>query len=145
MNLNSFIRVRIRKNYFYFRVGSPDLHVFKVVQRNNASFNNQTVSYFSRLLTHISDGILSGCAFQMPWIAEEADDFEQAWLLLADVYITAGKYDMATELLKKCLEHNKVENMQFSKRKLIYKKRIYKSYLLMEDVIELPFTAVFKR
>jgi len=44
----------------------------------------------------------------MPWTAEEAEDFEQAWLLLADVYITAGKYDMATELLKKCLEHNKV-------------------------------------
>ena len=44
----------------------------------------------------------------MPWTAEEAEDFEQAWLLLADLYITAGKYDMATELLKKCLEHNKV-------------------------------------
>lgn len=47
---------------------------------------------------------------QMPWTSEEAEDFEQAWLLLADVYITAGKYDMATDLLKKCLEHNKVGN-----------------------------------
>ena len=45
----------------------------------------------------------------MPWTSEDAEDFEQAWLLLADVYITAGKYDMATELLKKCLEHNKVK------------------------------------
>lgn len=49
----------------------------------------------------------------MPWTSEEAEDFEQAWLLLADVYITAGKYDMATDLLKKCLEHNKVEDVLF--------------------------------
>lgn len=45
---------------------------------------------------------------QMPWNIDDAEDLEQAWLLLADLYITAGKYDMATELLKRCLEHNKV-------------------------------------
>uniref|UniRef100_H2Y5V1 Tetratricopeptide repeat protein 21B n=1 Tax=Ciona savignyi TaxID=51511 RepID=H2Y5V1_CIOSA len=43
---------------------------------------------------------------KMQWTAEEADEFEHAWLLLADLYIQASKYDMALELLKKCLEHN---------------------------------------
>uniref|UniRef100_A0AAV2JXT5 Tetratricopeptide repeat protein 21B n=1 Tax=Knipowitschia caucasica TaxID=637954 RepID=A0AAV2JXT5_KNICA len=44
---------------------------------------------------------------KMNWMVEDADEFEKSWLLLADIYIHSGKYDMATELLKKCLHHNK--------------------------------------
>ncbi|CAB4014116.1 Tetratricopeptide repeat 21B [Paramuricea clavata] len=44
---------------------------------------------------------------KMNWTMEEADEFERSWLLLADVYIQNGKYDMAGDLLKKCLDHNK--------------------------------------
>lgn len=59
---------------------------------------------------------------KMPWTLEDADDFEQAWLLLADVYISAGKYDMATDLLKKCLEHNKSCCKAFEYLGFIYEK-----------------------
>ncbi|XP_053324276.1 tetratricopeptide repeat protein 21A [Spea bombifrons] len=41
------------------------------------------------------------------WSLAEAEDLEKSWLLLADVYIKSGKYDMATELLKHCLLYNK--------------------------------------
>uniref|UniRef100_A0A8C5Q0P9 Tetratricopeptide repeat domain 21A n=1 Tax=Leptobrachium leishanense TaxID=445787 RepID=A0A8C5Q0P9_9ANUR len=41
------------------------------------------------------------------WSLEEADDLEKSWLLLADIYIKSGKYDIATELLKRCLVYNK--------------------------------------
>eukprot|EP01137_Pigoraptor_chileana_P035464 Opistho-2@29514 len=44
---------------------------------------------------------------KMNWNASEADDFERAWLLLSDIYVQGGKYDMAQELLKRCLQHNK--------------------------------------
>jgi len=44
---------------------------------------------------------------KMQWSHEDAEYFEAAWLLLSDLYISAGKYDVATDLLKKCLEHNK--------------------------------------
>ena len=39
---------------------------------------------------------------------QEAESFERGWLMLADVYIQAGKYDMALELLKRCLQYNQV-------------------------------------
>ncbi|ESO93623.1 hypothetical protein LOTGIDRAFT_189817 [Lottia gigantea] len=41
------------------------------------------------------------------WTMQDAEDLEKSWLLLADIYIQSGKFDMATELLKKCLYHNK--------------------------------------
>ncbi|XP_063781238.1 tetratricopeptide repeat protein 21A [Pseudophryne corroboree] len=41
------------------------------------------------------------------WTLEDADDLEKSWLLLADVYIKSGKYDIATDLLKRCLKYNK--------------------------------------
>ena len=34
------------------------------------------------------------------WNFEDADYLERCWLLLADIYVQTGKYDMATELLK---------------------------------------------
>ncbi|BFZ22635.1 hypothetical protein BsWGS_25674 [Bradybaena similaris] len=41
------------------------------------------------------------------WTIQDAEDLEKSWLLLADIYIQSGKYDMAQELLKKCLQYNK--------------------------------------
>ncbi|XP_071507875.1 tetratricopeptide repeat protein 21B-like [Diadema antillarum] len=43
---------------------------------------------------------------KMEWNPVDAEEFEKSWLLLSDVYINSGKFDMATELLKKCLKHN---------------------------------------
>ncbi|KAI8612411.1 hypothetical protein BC830DRAFT_1231247 [Chytriomyces sp. MP71] len=44
---------------------------------------------------------------KMDWNVQYADDFERAWLLLADIHIQGGKYDLATDLLKRCLAQNK--------------------------------------
>ncbi|XP_038440634.1 tetratricopeptide repeat protein 21B isoform X4 [Canis lupus familiaris] len=44
---------------------------------------------------------------KMNWNPIDAEDFEKGWLLLADIYIQSAKYDMAEELLKRCLRHNK--------------------------------------
>ena len=44
---------------------------------------------------------------KMQFLAELADDFEQGWLMLADVYIGGGKYDLAEELCRRCLASNK--------------------------------------
>ncbi|ELU05036.1 hypothetical protein CAPTEDRAFT_159405 [Capitella teleta] len=41
------------------------------------------------------------------WNMEDADDLERAWLLLSDIYIQAGKYDVASDLLKKVIQYNK--------------------------------------
>ncbi|KAJ3123687.1 Tetratricopeptide repeat protein 21B [Physocladia obscura] len=44
---------------------------------------------------------------KMDWNAKWADHYERAWLLLADIHIQGGKYDLATDLLKRCLTKNK--------------------------------------
>ncbi|XP_020499812.1 tetratricopeptide repeat protein 21B [Labrus bergylta] len=44
---------------------------------------------------------------KMNWSIPDADEFEKSWLLLADIYIHSGKYDMAGDLLQRCLNHNK--------------------------------------
>ncbi|KAM4698341.1 tetratricopeptide repeat protein 21B isoform 1-T1 [Rhinophrynus dorsalis] len=44
---------------------------------------------------------------KMNWNPIDAEEFEKSWLLLADIYIQSGKYEMAGELLKRCLRHNK--------------------------------------
>ncbi|XP_006977219.1 tetratricopeptide repeat protein 21B isoform X1 [Peromyscus maniculatus bairdii] len=44
---------------------------------------------------------------KMTWNPIEAEDLEKSWLLLADIYIQSAKYDMAEELLKRCLCHNR--------------------------------------
>lgn len=49
---------------------------------------------------------------KMNWNPAEAEEFEKSLLLLADIYIQSGKYDMAGELLKRCLRHNKVCSQQ---------------------------------
>ena len=42
-----------------------------------------------------------------PYQSEFADEFENAWLLLADFFISNNKFDMAEELLRKILKVNK--------------------------------------
>jgi len=44
---------------------------------------------------------------KIPFAAELVDDFERGWLMLADVYINGGKYDLAEELCWRCLASNK--------------------------------------
>ncbi|XP_077175955.1 tetratricopeptide repeat protein 21B [Paroedura picta] len=44
---------------------------------------------------------------KMNWNPVDAEEFEKSWLLLADIYIQSSKYDMASELLKRCLHHNR--------------------------------------
>jgi tetratricopeptide (TPR) repeat protein len=58
-----------------------------------------------------------------PWTSQEAESFERGWLLLADVYVQTGKYDMAIELLKKCLQYNQV-NRQRKRCDLSFKSAI---------------------
>uniref|UniRef100_A0A8D1N257 Tetratricopeptide repeat domain 21A n=1 Tax=Sus scrofa TaxID=9823 RepID=A0A8D1N257_PIG len=42
-----------------------------------------------------------------PWALAEADDLEKSWLLLADIYCQGGKFDLASELLWRCVQYNK--------------------------------------
>ncbi|XP_012939708.1 tetratricopeptide repeat protein 21B isoform X2 [Aplysia californica] len=42
-----------------------------------------------------------------PWTIQDGEDLEKSWLLLADIYVQSGKYDMAQELLKRVLQYNK--------------------------------------
>ena len=43
----------------------------------------------------------------MPFAADAADEFERGWLMLSDVHIISGKYDLAEELCRRCLAFNK--------------------------------------
>lgn len=44
---------------------------------------------------------------KVPWVLDEAEDLEKSWLLLADIYCQSGKFDLASELLRRCLQYNK--------------------------------------
>ncbi|KAJ6659332.1 hypothetical protein lerEdw1_019203 [Lerista edwardsae] len=41
------------------------------------------------------------------WSLTDAEELEKGWILLSDIYCTTGKYDLATELVKRCLRYNK--------------------------------------
>lgn len=41
------------------------------------------------------------------WTFEDAEYLERCWLILADLYIQAGKNEIAVDLLQRVLEHNK--------------------------------------
>lgn len=43
-----------------------------------------------------------------PWTLAEAEDLEKSWLLLANIYSQGGKFDLASELLRRCIQYNKV-------------------------------------
>ncbi|XP_036594734.1 tetratricopeptide repeat protein 21A isoform X2 [Trichosurus vulpecula] len=42
-----------------------------------------------------------------PWALTDAEDLEKSWILLADIYCQSGKFDIATELLRRCVQYNK--------------------------------------
>ncbi|XP_020826210.1 tetratricopeptide repeat protein 21A isoform X1 [Phascolarctos cinereus] len=42
-----------------------------------------------------------------PWALADAEDLEKSWVLLADVYCQSGKFDIASELLRRCVQYNK--------------------------------------
>jgi tetratricopeptide repeat protein 21B len=44
---------------------------------------------------------------KLPFNSAEADEFERSWLMLAEIHIQGGKYDLAQEMCKKCLKYNK--------------------------------------
>lgn len=44
---------------------------------------------------------------KMPYTTDMADEFEQSYLLLADLYVERGKFDLAQDLCKRCLSYNK--------------------------------------
>ena len=44
---------------------------------------------------------------KMTYNVEDAEEFERAWLLLLEIYVQGGKYDLAQELAKKCIKYNK--------------------------------------
>eukprot|EP01012_Entosiphon_sulcatum_P028886 TRINITY_DN3505_c0_g1_i1.p1 TRINITY_DN3505_c0_g1~~TRINITY_DN3505_c0_g1_i1.p1 ORF type:complete len:1334 (+),score=365.73 TRINITY_DN3505_c0_g1_i1:81-4082(+) len=69
-----------------------------------------------------------------PYSQEEADDFERGWLLLADIYISGGKYDLAQDLLKKALQANKSCGRAWEFMGLIYEKE--QSYQDASDCYE---------
>ena len=44
---------------------------------------------------------------KMQYRQDLADEFVRAWLILADIYIQSGKYDLAQDLCKRCLGFDK--------------------------------------
>ena len=44
---------------------------------------------------------------KLPFRSEDADEFEKAWLLMADMYIQGGKFDVAKDFCQQCLSRNK--------------------------------------
>ncbi|CAG9463601.1 unnamed protein product [Pedinophyceae sp. YPF-701] len=44
---------------------------------------------------------------KIPFNPDAADDFERAWLLLANIYVGGGKFDLAQELCERCLKYNR--------------------------------------
>ncbi|TGZ63953.1 hypothetical protein CRM22_006632 [Opisthorchis felineus] len=44
---------------------------------------------------------------KVPWNAEDSEDLELSWLLLAEIYIKIGKTELAQELLKRCIQYNR--------------------------------------
>ena len=49
---------------------------------------------------------MSGRIVKLEFRPDHAEEFERAWLMLADLYIHSGKYDLAQDLCKRCLTHN---------------------------------------
>ncbi|ETW10024.1 hypothetical protein H310_00424 [Aphanomyces invadans] len=51
-----------------------------------------------------------------------ADEFERSYILLADIYVSRSKYDLAQELCKKALQHNKSSGKAWELLGLIMEK-----------------------
>jgi tetratricopeptide repeat protein 21B len=59
---------------------------------------------------------------KMPYDQSLADDFERSYLMLADIYVSRAKYDLAQELCKKALTHNKSSGKAWELLGLIMEK-----------------------
>merc|ERR1711933_122536 len=62
--------------------------------------------------------------------SEFTDDFERAWLLLAEIYIQSSKYDLASSLCHLAKDHNRsCERRRFERKKtrLANKKSTHKN------------------
>lgn len=47
------------------------------------------------------------------YVAEDWEEFEKAWLMLAELQLAAGKHDQAQEMAKRCLLYNKSSGRAF--------------------------------
>ena len=56
------------------------------------------------------------------WNFDDAEYLERCWLLLADIYIQSGKFDLATELLRRVLLHNKSSTKSYEYMGFIMEK-----------------------
>ncbi|KAJ1480809.1 hypothetical protein T484DRAFT_1668725 [Baffinella frigidus] len=59
---------------------------------------------------------------KMQYNSEEAEELEKSYLLLADIYVQSNKNDLAQELCRKCLTHNKSCVKAWEIQGLIYEK-----------------------
>jgi len=74
---------------------------------------------------------------KMQYNSEEAEEFEKSYLLLADIYIQSNKNDLAQELCRKCLTHNKSCAKAWEYQGLIYEKEA--SYADAAQVYEMAW------
>lgn len=69
---------------------------------------------------------------------DEAEEFERSWLLLCDIHIKAGKYDLAHDLCKKCLKYNKSCGKAWDYMGQIFEREAaYKVSLLIRPLLSL--------
>uniref|UniRef100_A0A1A7XPQ6 Tetratricopeptide repeat domain 21B n=1 Tax=Iconisemion striatum TaxID=60296 RepID=A0A1A7XPQ6_9TELE len=110
-----FIQLRILENYCLLATKQKNnieaaLNVFTEIANNDKdhvpALLAMATAHMVKKQTPQARNQLKRIA-KMNWNIADADEFEKSWLLLADIYIQSGKYDMAGELLKKCLNHNK--------------------------------------
>ncbi|KAF0696238.1 Aste57867_12996 [Aphanomyces stellatus] len=59
---------------------------------------------------------------KMNYDASIPDEFERSYILLADIYVSRSKYDLAQELCKKALQHNKSSGKAWELLGLIMEK-----------------------
>uniref|UniRef100_A0A7S0YZT4 Tetratricopeptide repeat protein 21B n=1 Tax=Hemiselmis tepida TaxID=464990 RepID=A0A7S0YZT4_9CRYP len=80
---------------------------------------------------------------KMQYNAEEADELERSYLLLADMYIQSNKNDLAQELCRKCLQYNKSCAKAWEYQGLIFEKEA--SYADAAQVYEMAWQFDNKR
>lgn len=61
---------------------------------------------------------------KMPYSVKHAENFERAWLLLAQVHIEGGKYDLAQELCRRALKYNKSSAQAWEYMGLVMEKEL---------------------
>eukprot|EP00955_Chlamydomonas_euryale_P102383 365417-Chlamydomonas_euryale.AAC.4 len=44
---------------------------------------------------------------KIPYKPDEHEEFEKSWLLLTDIHVQGGKFDLAQDLCQKALKYNK--------------------------------------